>query len=100
MLSNTYYTRIFHDTDRVFAIIFIFHRWSRKSHKQIPAARALEEDNNVLIIRHANPEDQDVYICTAENSAGAVHTSAQVQVNCKYHDTIKEILMEIEYIAH
>ena len=59
-------------------------RWSRKSHKQIPAARALEEDNNVLMIRHANPEDQDVYICTAENSAGAVHTSAKVQVNCKY----------------
>ena len=62
----------------------IFKRWSRKSGKQIPAARALEEDNNVLIIRHANPEDQDVYVCTAENSAGAVHTSAKVQVNCKY----------------
>ena len=59
-------------------------RWSRKSQKQIPAARAMEEDNNVLMIRHANPEDQDVYICTAENSAGAVHTSAKVQVNCKY----------------
>ena len=61
-----------------------FLRWSRKSRKQIPAARALEEDNNVLIIRHANPEDQDIYVCTAENSAGAVHTSAKVQVNCKY----------------
>ena len=60
----------------------------------------MEEDNNVLIIRHANPEDQDVYICTAENSAGAVHTSAQVQVNCKYHNTIKQILIEIDNIAH
>ena len=67
-----------------FQISFLHFRWSRKSQKQIPAARAVAEDNNVLIIRHANPEDQDVYICTAENSAGAIHTSAQVQVNCKY----------------
>ena len=43
-----------------------------------------------MIIRHANPEDQDVYICTAENSAGAVHTSAQVHVNCKYNGTLLE----------
>ena len=58
-------------------------RWSRKA-GVLPASRTMVMDNNVLTIRHANPDDQDAYICTAENPAGSVQAIAQVQVNCKY----------------
>ena len=53
----------------------------------------------MLIIRHANPEDQDVYICSAENSAGAVHASAQVQVNCKYLLFCKKVFDVLELFS-
>ena len=58
-------------------------RWSRRA-GNIPASRTLVKDNSVLTILHANPDDQDMYVCTAENQAGTVTAVAKVRVNCKY----------------
>ena len=57
-------------------------RWSRMS-GVLPASRTLVLDSKVLTIRHANPDDQDTYVCTAENPAGSLQATAHVQVNCK-----------------
>ena len=37
----------------------------------------------MLIVKDASPEDDDEYICIAENRAGAAKASAKVQVHCK-----------------
>ena len=58
-------------------------RWSRLSGTPLPASRTLVLDSKVLTIRHANPDDQDTYVCTAENPAGSLQARAHVQVNCK-----------------
>ena len=42
----------------------------------------------VLIVKDASPEDDDEYICLAENRAGAAKASAKVQVHCKYDSTL------------
>lgn len=58
-------------------------RWSRTT-GVLPASRTLVLDSKVLTIRHANPDDQDTYVCTAENPAGSLQATAHVQVNCKF----------------
>ena len=60
-------------------------RWSRLSGTPLPASRTLVLDSKVLTIRHANPDDQDTYVCNADNPAGSVKASAHVQVNCKFN---------------
>ena len=57
-------------------------RWSRRA-GVLPASRTIVKDNSILTIRHANPDDQDVYVCTAENQAGTAAAIAKVRVNCK-----------------
>ena len=58
-------------------------QWIRKN-GDIPANRALIKENSILNIRNVSPEDQDVYICRADNPAGSVEVNALVQVHCKY----------------
>ena len=57
-------------------------RWIRQN-GDIPANRANTKENSVLNIRNVSPEDQDVYICRADNPAGSVEARALVQVHCK-----------------
>jgi hypothetical protein len=42
------------------------------------------EAQSVLVVKDARPEDDDEYICIAENRAGAAKASAKVQVHCKH----------------
>ena len=50
----------------------------------IPANRALVKDNSVLSLRNVIPEDQDTYVCRADNPAGSAQVKASVQVHCKF----------------
>ena len=45
----------------------------------------------VLIVKDASPEDDDEYICIAENRAGAAKASAKVQVHCKFISLLNNI---------
>lgn len=59
-------------------------RWSRRN-GALPASRSYtHDDQSVLTVKDVRPEDQDEYICVAENRAGSVKASANVQVHCEY----------------
>ena len=58
-------------------------QWIRQT-GDIPANRALIKENSILNIRNVSPDDQDVYICHADNPAGSVEVTAVVQVHCEY----------------
>ena len=47
----------------------------------------------MLIVKDASPEDDDEYICLAENRAGAAKASAKVQVHCKSTVLIPSVLI-------
>lgn len=55
-------------------------RWSRLK-GQLAPSRTLVQDNSLLTIRNVNPDDQDVYVCQADNPAGSIEVSANVQVH-------------------
>ena len=58
-------------------------QWMREN-GDIPPNRALVKENSVLNLRNVIPEDQDVYVCRADNPAGSVQVKASVQVHCKF----------------
>jgi len=58
-------------------------RWWRQN-GQIPGNRVVVNDNSVLTVRNVVPDDEDVYVCQAENSVGSVQAFANVQIHCKY----------------
>ena len=57
-------------------------RWWRQN-GQIPGNRVVVNDNSVLSVRNVVPDDEDVYVCQAENSVGSVQAFANVQIHCK-----------------
>lgn len=57
-------------------------QWIRQN-GAIPPSRAVVKDNTVLTVRNVNPDDQDIYICRADNPAGSVQVTASVEVHCK-----------------
>jgi roundabout axon guidance receptor 2 len=57
-------------------------RWWRQN-GQLPANRVLVSDNSVLTVRNVIPDDEDVYVCQAENNVGSVQALANVQIHCK-----------------
>jgi hypothetical protein len=57
-------------------------RWWRQN-GQLPASRVLVTDNSVLTVRNVVPDDEDVYVCQAENSVGSVQAVANVQIHCE-----------------
>ena len=58
-------------------------QWMREN-GDIPPNRALVKENSVLNLRNVIPEDQDIYVCRADNPAGSVQVKASVQVHCKF----------------
>ena len=57
-------------------------QWIRQN-GDIPPNRAIVRENSVLNLRNVSPDDQDTYICRADNPAGAVEVKASVQVHCE-----------------
>ena len=58
-------------------------QWIRQS-GDIPPNRAIVRENSVLNLRNVSPDDQDTYICRADNPAGSVEVKASLQVHCNY----------------
>ena len=58
-------------------------QWIRQS-GDIPPNRAIVRENSVLNLRNVSPDDQDTYICRADNPAGSVEVKASLQVHCKF----------------
>ena len=58
-------------------------QWMREN-GDIPPNRAIVKENSVLNLRNVIPEDQDIYVCRADNPAGSVQVKASVQVHCKF----------------
>ncbi len=58
-------------------------RWQRRNGEIAPSRSYTTEAGSVLIVKDAGPEDDDEYICIAENRAGAAKAAAKVQVHCK-----------------
>ena len=58
-------------------------QWIRQS-GDIPPNRAIVRENSVLNLRNVSPDDQDTYICRADNPAGSVEVKATLQVHCKF----------------
>ena len=58
-------------------------QWIRQN-GDIPPNRAIVRENSVLNLRNVSPDDQDTYICRADNPAGSVEVKATLQVHCKF----------------
>ena len=52
-------------------------------------------DNSVLTIRNVVPDDEDVYVCQAENSVGSAQAFANVQIHCKLLPRLLSLLSPI-----
>jgi len=57
-------------------------RWWRRN-GQLPANRIVVTENSLLTIQNVIPDDEDEYICQAENQVGSVQASAMVRIQCK-----------------
>ena len=57
-------------------------RWWRQN-GQLPANRVVVSDNSVLTVRNVIPDDEDVYVCQADNQVGSIQALANVQIHCK-----------------
>ena len=68
-------------------------QWFRQN-GEIPPNRALLRDNSVLTLKNVVPDDQDIYICRADNPAGSIEVKASIQVHCKFSlSSLTEISM-------
>ena len=60
--------------------------WVRVGPDNLPVERmTLEENNQVLRIRHVAPDDKGIYQCSAENPVGTVTANITLTVHCKFY---------------
>ena len=58
--------------------------WDRVGPGELPVERmTLEENNQVLRIRHVAAEDKGIYQCSAENPVGTVTANITLNIHCK-----------------